>query len=412
MNRTKNAFPRRAAALALLLSSLLPPVSARASGVAALGDIACGVYTNAATDGIHCVTNEWLDDTVHIGWGSHTPSWWADYGVTVPNASPAPDAAATMGQLKWCVRQTAALLDNVATNVGGAGWWLSSTAADLPPGGNDEAVTVADFADLVAPVVYRVQELEIDSMYTPAESFTGIFNLFSYGSHAGESVSLAHLKDIFNFDPKIDSYTDGIPDWWQRYYGLIAWSEYGSCTDPDADFDWDGSTDYEEWSNGTDPTNRDEDGDGLVDGIDPDPYAWTDAGDYDQDGIPDALETHWFGGTGVVGSALDLSWCGFPFDMAMAAGICPTNPLPETSYPTNGTSAILLVPAFGIETAGPTNVWTREFRLERHGAWEQYFLSTTPDPLADGASAPPLSLDGLSLQWWDSAENGGSVPCD
>ena len=96
----------------------IPSASSRLSfrpRVAALGDIACGVYTNTATVGIPCVTNEWLDSVLHVDWGtSYTPAWWTDYGVTKPNASPAPDAAATTGQLKWCVRQAAALLQRVA----------------------------------------------------------------------------------------------------------------------------------------------------------------------------------------------------------------------------------------------------------------------------------------------------------
>ena len=120
---------KRIAFLLLLLVSL----SARASGVAALGDIACGVYTNTATVGIPCVTNEWLDSVLHVDWGtSYTPAWWTDYGVTKPNASPAPDAAATTGQLKWCVRQAAVLLDNVATNVGGADPGSSGRRRDFP----------------------------------------------------------------------------------------------------------------------------------------------------------------------------------------------------------------------------------------------------------------------------------------
>ena len=50
----------------------------------------------------------------------------------------------------------AELFDDVATNVGGTGYWLSSVAAGLPAGGNNDAVTVADFAALVEPGVRRV----------------------------------------------------------------------------------------------------------------------------------------------------------------------------------------------------------------------------------------------------------------
>ena len=44
--------------LSALLSGVLAAPPARASGVAALGDIACVIYTNTATLGISCMTNE------------------------------------------------------------------------------------------------------------------------------------------------------------------------------------------------------------------------------------------------------------------------------------------------------------------------------------------------------------------
>ena len=44
--------------LLVLLLVVFVPSFVRASGVAALGDIACGIYTNTATLGISCMTNE------------------------------------------------------------------------------------------------------------------------------------------------------------------------------------------------------------------------------------------------------------------------------------------------------------------------------------------------------------------
>jgi len=267
-------------------------------------------------------------------------------------------------------------------------------------------VTVADFATLVEPVVARVRQLEIDSMYTPAAAFPGFSALFDYGSHSNELVSLAHLKSIFNFDPELDSYTDGIPDWWQRCYGLISWSEYGTQTDPEADFDWDGSTDYEEWTRGTDPTDRDEDGDGLLDGVDPDPRSWTDRADVDHDGIPDALEWHWFGCTDSTHSASDLGWGCFSFGQALAFGICPTNPAPETTYPSNGLSSLMILPRFGVVTNAGQVVWNSTFSIPRHASWEQFFLSSSPDPRED-ADHGAWSLDGFVLEWY--GEDGSTV---
>ena len=394
----------------LPLLSLSISLSARASGVAALGDIACGIYTNTATTGIPCVANEWLDGVLNVGEGSYTPDWWTDYGVTNPNASPAPDAAATTGQLKWCVRQTAALLDNVATNVGGAGSWLFWTAANLPPDDNDVAVTVAEFAALVEPVVDRVQQLEIDSMYTSADG-SSISNLFDYGSYSNEPVSLAHLKNVFNFDPEIDSYADGIPDWWQRYYGLISWGDYGEG-DPNADFDWDGLADYAEWLAGSDPTDRDTDGDGLVDGVDPDPNEPDPGTDANHNGIPDSFEVFWFGSTSATPYPTYRDDAGFTLLDRMAAGLCPTNTSPEPSaYPLDGLRATPLVPRFGADAVTNAIVWQRSFAIDRHGAWEQYFVSSAPDPVS-----PPYesvygdwALDGLVLEWEDSAGGFGSA---
>ena len=390
--------------------ALLPALFVRASGVAALGDIACGVYTNGAATGIPFVENDWLDGTVCIGHGGYTPAWWTAYGVTEPNAAPMPDAAATMGQLKWCVSRTAALLDNVAMNVGGAGSWLSWTAANLPSYGNDEAVTVADFAELAAPVVSRVQELAIDSMYTPPEAFPGISALFDYGSHSNEPVSIAHVRDIFNFDPEIDSYMDGIPDWWQRYYGLISWSDYGN-TDPDVDFDLDGLSDLGEWLAGSDPSLRDTDGDGLVDGADPDPVAWTNPADANGNGLPDAYETHWFGAPDASLSPSTPLGDGFTLGTKMAAGLCPTGAVPESVGPSAGNDALLVVPRFSVEVEAGAVVWERTFELERHGAWEEFFVSCSPDPLADGYAADvgAWSLDGLSLEWSDDLGASGSA---
>ena len=404
--KTTSASPALRFAVALFAAGLAGP--AGASGVAALGDIACGIYTNAATAGIPFVQNDWLSGTVHIGWGSHVPAWWTEYGVRKPGASPAPDAAATMGQLKWCVRQTAALLDNVATNAGGAGPWLSCTAANLPPGGNDEAVTIADFAALVEPVVYRVQELEIDSAYSPPEWFPGIFELFSGSAgHSGEPVSLAHLKDIFDFDPDIDSFADGIPDWWQRYWGLISWGDWGSG-DPEADFDLDGLSDHDEWALGTDPTNRDTDFDGLSDGVDPDPLVWNGT-DANGNGIPDAFEVFWFGSTSATPDPDATDATGFSLRGKIASGLFPTNAPFEQTRPTDRTRSVQLVPRFGTEWPAGSVVWEKTYSVDRHGEWEQFFVSSDPDPVANewDCDGGAWTLDGMVLEWEDSAGASG-----
>ena len=387
----------------LLLSAILLSCLSRASGVAALGDVACGIFANTATNGIPYVENEWLDNA----WPPLSPfvSPWAysTNGFLLANAEPADDAALVSGQLKWTVLCAARELDVEAWAVGGAGSNVWSTVYSFSSGDNDHVVTVAEFFDAIAPVVERVGELYVDSHVHALPAIPGDGDWFDVSN---APVALKHLKHVFAFDPELDWDLDGMSDWWERYMfsDLMAVTEYDNVF-PDDDPDYDGLPNLLEFERGSDPLNRDADGDGLVDGVDPDPRFWTDPGDYDQDGVPDALETDWFGGTDVVGSASDLDWAGFRFDMALAAGICPTNPLPGTTYPTNGVASLPLVPRFGLEAVSGETVWEVSFDLPRHGAWEQYFLAVTPDPYSDPGSCPsPFS--GLSLEWTAPGASG------
>ena len=84
----------RSAAVAFTLATSALATSARASGVAALGDVSCGIYHNTATVGIPSATNEYL----RMCWNPeyHTlPDipWWNWLGLIDTNAAPAPDAA-------------------------------------------------------------------------------------------------------------------------------------------------------------------------------------------------------------------------------------------------------------------------------------------------------------------------------
>ena len=64
----------------------------------------------------------------------------------------------------------------------------------------------------------------------------------------------------------IDEDQDGLPDDWEvEHFGSIE-----SCN-PEDDYDSDGLTNAQEHEAGTDPTEKDTDGDGLVDGEDPEP---------------------------------------------------------------------------------------------------------------------------------------------
>ena len=385
-----------------ILGLLLLPlaISARASGVAALGDIACGIYTNTATNGIIGVTNAWYEFPWSQNPWTMPDSWWFEYGLAVPNATAVDDAALTKGQLKWAVRCAAEVLDDAAWMAGGAGTDIWSAVFAFPLGGNDETVTAAEFLSAIDPVGSRVWELSVDGM------FYGLQQHCPSMAQSNDLVSVRELKIAMTFDPFYDQFVggtscgNGLPDWWERYYFFGGWSGSGGSIDPDDDPDYDGLTNLEEFESGADPLDRDTDGDGLVDGIDPDPHWLTWSGDEDHDGVPDALETHWFGGTDVVGSASDLDWAGFPFAMALSAGLCPTNPIPETTYPTNGLSSLRIVPGFAIEAEAGTVVWTNMFFLPRHAAWEQYFVSSTPCPdRSGGGNDGSWALEGLVLEY-------------
>jgi RHS repeat-associated protein len=407
MNRTMNAIPRRAAALALLLSSLLlPPVSACASGVAALGDIACGVYTNAATDGIIGVTNEWYEFPWSQNPWAMPDSWWIRFGLQDANATAVDDAALTSGQLKWAARCAAEALEEAAWMAGGAGSEIRSMVFSFPLSGNDDAVTASEFFSVVDPIARRVWDLSIDGM------FYGLQQQPTSAAQSNGLVSLRELKIAMTFDPFYDQWIggssegNGLPDWWERYYFFGGWSGSGGSIDPDDDPDYDGLPNRLEFERGSDPLDRDTDGDGLVDGIDPDPHWWTWSGDDDHDGVPDVLETLWFGETNVVHSQDSLWWGDFRFGTALAAGICPTNPLPGTTYPSNGLSSLMVLPRFGVETNAGAVVWQCWLSVPRHASWEQFFLSSSPDPREDPDNGA-WSLDGFALEWYD--EDGSTV---
>ncbi|MFZ6028687.1 MAG: VWA domain-containing protein [Chloroflexota bacterium] len=67
--------------------------------------------------------------------------------------------------------------------------------------------------------------------------------------------------------PDIDSDGDGLPDSWEDYWGTDP-----TVDDAGQDPDNDGSTNYEEWQDGTDPFDPDTDDDGESDSSDADPF--------------------------------------------------------------------------------------------------------------------------------------------
>jgi len=143
-------------------------------------------------------------------------------------------------------------------------------------------------------------------------------------------------------------------------------------TDPDFwDTDCDGVSDGDEVAAGTNPLSRDTDGDGLVDGSDPDPTSATPLDDLD--GIPDAYEDYWFGGTDAFTTATNRDDTGFTLDTKILGGVNPTNAVAEADVvSTNSLVSWKLFDGFAADwPADATNlVWERSFGINRTSAWQ------------------------------------------
>ena len=383
-------------------------LSARASGVAALGDVSCGVYHNTATTGIPVSTNNYL----RMYWGPEYVSlpdipWWNWLGLIDTNAAPAPDAAVVSGQLKWAARCARQILDGACASAGGAGSEINAMISSFASWPNDEAVTTVDLLDVVRPIAIRVRDLYVDTM---VQSIPPYPNPQYYPDAPQSLVPLHYLKFAFCFDPLYDWDEDGLPDWWERYWFSLGWHDT-TPVHPDDDSDYDGLSNLEELYAATSPVDRDTDGDGLIDGVDPRPeYTnwWFDA---NGNGLSDDFERHWFGGLNASLTPDTPLGDGFTLGMKMAAGLCPTSPVPETVYPADGLSALLLVPRFGVSTNAGIAVWTRTFDLDGEEAWEHYFVSSSPNPVSNGGDddCGAWALDGFSLEWEVSGEMPASA---
>jgi RHS repeat-associated protein len=204
-------------------------------------------------------------------------------------------------------------------------------------------------------------------------------------------------KSLAGLDPAI---TDHDGD------GLSTADEfYKHRTDPRIkDTDSDGIGDGLEIILGTNPLLRDSDNDGLVDGSDPDPLQTTSLSDLDNDGIPDAYEVHWFNGTNLINS-LSVSYTntGFSVGVQLLGGMNPTNAAPDAYSPTNTLVSWNLFGSFACDFGQHcTNViYERTFTINRHGGWQQYFISASPD------RAEPWNLEGMTLEWSDSDGTNG-----
>lgn len=84
--------------------------------------------------------------------------------------------------------------------------------------------------------------------------------------HAGNIYTLPPGHTLYLITNAIDDDNDNLPDAWEQYFFG------GTGQNGFDDFDGDGLSNYEEYIAGTDPTSADQDQDGVVDGVDSDPF--------------------------------------------------------------------------------------------------------------------------------------------
>ena len=182
---------------------------------------------------------------------------------------------------------------------GGGGWfnvdiWLTEdgggaqSAADIGFGYyNDFSTSTANFGGI---------------------GYTSVFGISS-GAPAvfdTDGAGLSWGVYLDSFDPSIDTDGDGIPDGYEEQFFPGDLTQLSGA----GDFDSDGSTDLEELTNRTDPTNDDSDDDGLLDGVESGTGTFVDGSDTgtdplepdtDGDGLSDGAETN----SGIFVSATD-----------------------------------------------------------------------------------------------------------
>ena len=278
---------------------------------------------------------------------------------------------------------------------------------DLPPGSNAQSRVWFDETDARALRVTWENVLLDRRSETPVSAQAEFFEngnfVYRYDlSACGSALSSLRFQALVAEDATVaDRDGDGL----STRDEIFQWR-----TDPGlADSDGDGLDDGTEAARFPllDPLDPDSDGDGLVDGSDPDPTAGATAWpDEDDDGIPDAYEDHWFGGTNVTDVADGRDETGFTLADKVALGVNPTNGCPTSVDAEDGSSSgILLWKSFAASRPPEaTNLlFERTFDIQTKENWQQFFLSSKPD------TAGSWSLSGAVLEWEDSAGARGTL---
>ena len=150
------------------------------------------------------------------------PAWWSQRGVITTN-TPADYAAINQGQLKNLATAAAAELDADLPNaVGGAGATIHSLLASwvFP------TTRTADYASVNLGQLKSLAKPFYDQLI--AVNYT---NAYPWNSSAPANsadfamANIGQVKNLFSFDllsidAAHDTNNDGIPDWWERFYGI------------------------------------------------------------------------------------------------------------------------------------------------------------------------------------------------
>lgn len=214
--------------------------------------------------------------------------------------------------------------------------------------------------------------------------------LLSVSEDGGLVVSSPNMFTVISMTGDRDG--DGMPDWWERYYGF----DRASPADGNGDADADGLRNVDEYAARTNPVHADTDADGLADGPEVNAYsADPRVSDTDHDGLGDGEEV----ATGTAPAIRDSDGDGFTdYEEAVSFG---TDPL----------SAAL--------TPSPIASYLESFETGWPAAWQSAppgaGWAITSDTASDGFRSLRADLaasSGVTEVVWDAATAAGRVTFD
>jgi hypothetical protein len=158
-----------------------------------------------------------------------------------------------------------------------------------------------------------------------------------------------------NYYGVFDSDGDGMPDWYERQYPSFL--DEDVAADGQMDFDGDGLVNTDEYTNFTDPTNTDTDGDGLTDGNEANVRVTNPTNaDTDYDGLQDGREI----AVGANPLAADSDGDGFSDSHEVLYG---SNPTDISSTPNTSTPMPFVTLDATELPLGPLNLWSNQNAL-------------------------------------------------